>query len=73
MNGKFVVFGLGNQISNMTQPLRRDGLTVRVTVTRRPDGTYAATALEAIPTYVDMPQLRVVRVTKAMADPSTST
>jgi poly-gamma-glutamate capsule biosynthesis protein CapA/YwtB (metallophosphatase superfamily) len=73
MNGKFVVFGMGNQISNMTQPLRRDGLTVEVTVTRRPDGSYAATGLEAIPTYVDMPQLRVVRVTKAMADPSLST
>ena len=72
-NGKFVVFGMGNQLSNMTQPLRRDGLTVRITVSRRPDGTYAGTAVKAIPTYVEQPDLRVVRVAAALADPSTST
>lgn len=71
-NGKFVVFGMGNQLSNMTKPLTRDGLTVRITVSRRPDGTYAATTVQAIPTYVEQPELQVVRDAKALADPATS-
>jgi poly-gamma-glutamate capsule biosynthesis protein CapA/YwtB (metallophosphatase superfamily) len=66
-HGKFVVFGMGNQLSNQTQDLRRDGLTVLVTVTRRIDGRYAATAVRCIPTYVDHPSLHVYPSSAAMA------
>ncbi len=68
-NGKFVVFGMGNQLSSQTQDLRRDGLSVLVTVTRQGDGQYAATLVRCIPTYVDA-ALRLHPAIPSLAGPS---
>ena len=46
-HGKFVVFGMGNQLSNQHEDLQRDGLTVLVTVARKGNGRYAATRSSA--------------------------
>ncbi|MDQ6697813.1 MAG: CapA family protein [Actinomycetota bacterium] len=70
-HGKFVVFGMGNQLSNQHEDLQRDGLTVLVTVNRQTDGRYRATAVRCIPTFVDRPSLHVYPVKSALDDPAT--
>jgi poly-gamma-glutamate synthesis protein (capsule biosynthesis protein) len=70
-HGKFVVFGMGNQLSNQHEDLRRDGLSVLVTVNRKGNGRYIATKVQCIPTFVDQPALRVYPVVPTLADPST--
>lgn len=65
----WVVFGLGNQISNQSDVPRRDGLTVVVTVRGPRDGALEVAGIEAVPTWVDLPVHRVVPVAEALADP----
>lgn len=71
VEGTYVVFGLGNQLSNQTQPPRRDGLTARLTAERADDGSWSVTTVEAIPTYVDLSTFRVLPVVDVLADPET--
>ncbi|MEO6989437.1 MAG: CapA family protein, partial [Aquihabitans sp.] len=71
VDGTYVVFGLGNQVSNQTQLPRRDGLTARLTAVRAADGSWSVTSVEAIPTFVDLPSFRVLPVVDTMADPAT--
>ena len=70
VDGTFVVYGLGNQLSNMTQGPRRDGLTVVATATKE-DGRWRFTGIEAVPTYVDLATFRVLPVAETLADPAT--
>lgn len=67
VNGKFVVWGLGNQVSNQTQLPRRDGLTVRVHV-EKADGKLRVASIDAIPTYVDLPSFHVLPVVETLKD-----
>ena len=66
VNGRWVVFGLGNQLSGMGDSTgccdvrALDGLMVRVELTEQPDGTFAAGRPEAIPTYLGRHPYRVV-------------
>lgn len=47
-----VIYGLGNLLSNMTQPERRDGVLVRVTLDHAPGQRARVTGIDALPTQV---------------------
>lgn len=68
IDGTYVVWGLGNQVSNQSQDPRRDGLTVLATAARDGD-QWSFTGIEAVPTFVDLDTFEVLPVTEAMADP----
>jgi hypothetical protein len=72
---RYVVWGLGNQLSNQTQDPRTDGLTVVVTAepgVRGPEHRWVVSGIEAVPTWVDRPSFRVLPVVPALADPATA-
>ncbi len=69
VDGEWVVYGLGNQLSNQSEPERRDGLVVVVTVSEVA-GRLGVSALEAVPTWVDLAGHRVVAVEAALDDPA---
>jgi poly-gamma-glutamate synthesis protein (capsule biosynthesis protein) len=77
VNGRWVAFGLGNHVSNMTDAYgwpasSQDGAVLRVTMQRRPDGTIAVGRPEVTPTWVDRDNGWVVRpVIADLADPAT--
>lgn len=69
VGGRWVVFGLGNQLSNQSQPERRDGLTVVVTVAGPAGGRMAVRSIEAVPTYVDLGTYEVLPTAATLARP----
>jgi hypothetical protein len=73
VDGTYVVWGLGNQVSNQEQLPRRDGLTVRLRATRGTgaEGGWGIASIDAIPTFVDLPSFDIYSVVDALADPST--
>lgn len=66
VNDTFVVWGLGNQLSNQRQLTSRDGLTVQVHANRDPTGRWQVVAIDAIPTFVDVATFRVIPVVEAL-------
>ena len=76
VNGTWVVFGLGNQLSGMGDSTgccgvrALDGLMVNVRFTEQPDGHFLVEPPVAIPTYLGRRPYRVVSVTAALADPA---
>jgi poly-gamma-glutamate synthesis protein (capsule biosynthesis protein) len=66
----YVVFGLGNELSNQSEPPRRDGLTV-VAIAGPSFGRWRFTGLEIVPTWVDLAGHRVLPVVRTLADPAT--
>lgn len=70
VNGVPVVFGLGNFLSNMTQPETSDGVVVRVRAVRDPCDDRWRTDLALTPTSVDLSTFAIRQV--APADPSWS-
>ena len=71
VGGTYVVWGMGNQLSNMTQAPRRDGITVRATAAVDANGRWKVSGVEAIPTWVDLGSFRVLPVVDALADRKT--
>lgn len=71
VHGRYVVWGLGNQLSNQTQAPRRDGLTVVVTAGPGWDGRWHVSGVEAVPTWVDLATFRILPVARTLADPAT--
>lgn len=71
IGGKFVIFGLGNQLSNQRQTTQEDGLMAIVTATRGAAGRYAVTGVEAVPTWMDRADWRVLPIAPTLADPAT--
>lgn len=63
----WVVYGLGNQLSNQSQPERRDGLTVMVTVSGSDGGRWSVQGIEAVPTWVNLDTYEVLPVLPALA------
>jgi poly-gamma-glutamate synthesis protein (capsule biosynthesis protein) len=61
INGKWLVYGLGNLLSNSSQVRRRDELLITVTVTERPDDGFTAftTDLTVTPLHLDHATLTV--------------
>jgi poly-gamma-glutamate synthesis protein (capsule biosynthesis protein) len=78
VNGRWVAFGLGNHLSNMTDGFgwpaaSQDGAVLLVTMHRGADGTIAIDRPEVVPTWVDRNDGWVVRpVVADLADPATS-
>ncbi|WP_325746042.1 CapA family protein [Streptomyces sp.] len=52
VNGKWVAYGLGNHIAEQDLPVTYDSVIARFTFTRGPDGHYAVSAAEAVPTHI---------------------
>src|SRR3954467_3814450 len=52
INGKWMAYGLGNHIAQQDLPATYDSVIARFTFTRGPDGRYAASTAEAIPTAI---------------------
>lgn len=76
VNGRWVVFGLGNQLSGMGDSTgccdvrALDGLMVDIRITEQRDGTFVVDRPAAIPTYLGRRPYRVVSVVDALADPA---
>ncbi|MBS1839095.1 MAG: CapA family protein [Actinobacteria bacterium] len=66
VNGTYVVWGLGNQLSGQTQLPRRDGLTVRVHAAPDAAHRWHVVGIDAIPTFVDLPSYRVLPVVETL-------
>lgn len=76
INGKYVVYGMGNQLSNQNGAFgeeyfsTEDGLTVLIRVSERPDGTFAADGIDIVPTWVRNLDYRILPVRAALMDES---
>ncbi|MDN5860826.1 MAG: CapA family protein, partial [Pseudonocardia sp.] len=53
IGGKWVVYGLGNHIAEQRAGATEDSVIVRFTFTRGPDGAFAVSLAEAIPTRIE--------------------
>lgn len=70
LHGKWVFFGMGNQISRHADPIAvsRQGVMPRVTFTETASGRFVASLVEAIPTWMqDQPDLRLIDLPRALA------
>ncbi|MCB2222805.1 MAG: CapA family protein [Actinobacteria bacterium] len=73
INGKVVVYGMGNHISNIRSYVgvagagSEDGVVTHVEVTEQPDGSFAVTGLEFTPTRVLPETMQVIAVEDAIA------
>lgn len=76
VNGTWVVYGLGNAIAQQDTAVNGvyDGNTCRVTFTEQPDGSFAVSKLEYIPTMITTynpadPNMRWLDIPKDLNDP----
>jgi poly-gamma-glutamate capsule biosynthesis protein CapA/YwtB (metallophosphatase superfamily) len=73
INGRWVVFGMGNHLSAMNASTDccgirgQDGMMVRVDVAERPDGTFEVGQPQVIPTYMDRSDYTILPVNAALA------
>lgn len=75
INGKWVIFSMGNQISRHADPLLvgREGAMPMFTFTETSPGHFVVTHAEVVPTLMRLtPDLRLIDLPLALADPSTS-
>jgi hypothetical protein len=56
VNGKWVVYGMGNEVAHHAQPINdnREGILTRFTFTETSPGHWAASAAEAIPIWMQL-------------------
>lgn len=69
--GTFVIWGMGNQLSNQQQVPKIDGLTAIATASKGRDRHWHVTGVEGVPTYVESGSYRVLPVVPTLADPRT--
>ncbi len=75
VNGKWVIYGMGNQVARHADPINdnREGIMPEVTFTENASGHWVATKAQVIPTWVALtPNIRVIDVPDALADPATT-
>ncbi|WP_245675633.1 CapA family protein [Micromonospora halophytica] len=75
MGQDWVVYGMGNQVARHAEPVfaNREGVMARFTFTEIASKKWRITTAEAIPTWVDLnPDVRLVDLPAALADPATS-
>jgi Bacterial capsule synthesis protein PGA_cap len=74
INGRWVVFGLGNLVSGMTTaywpPEAMDGAIVVLGVAEQVDGSFVTTVPIVLPTYVDREPTVIRNVLDDLADPA---
>jgi poly-gamma-glutamate synthesis protein (capsule biosynthesis protein) len=73
-NGKWVVYGMGNEIARQSDayPSRHEGVMPRFTLTELASGRWVVTKVEAIATWIDVtPRIRIVDLATAIANPAT--
>lgn len=74
IGGKWVVYGMGNELAKHAEPTNgnREGIMARVTFTEQAPKRWKVTKIEAIPTWVELdPDIRVIELSRALADPQT--
>ena len=74
INGKWVFYSMGNQLARHADPVlpSREGAMPLVTFTEHA-GTWRATRAEVVPTLMQLsPELRLIDLRHALADPDTS-
>ncbi|SCG40730.1 poly-gamma-glutamate synthesis protein (capsule biosynthesis protein) [Micromonospora siamensis] len=72
---KWVVYGMGNELARHADPIddNREGVMARATFTQVTPGRWSVTRMEPLPTWTDLsPDLRLVDLTAALADPATA-
>jgi len=73
INGKYIIYGMGNQLSNIRSyvsiagPGSEDGIIVHIEVTEQPDGSFDATGLSSTPTRVLPNTMEVIPVEHSLA------
>jgi poly-gamma-glutamate synthesis protein (capsule biosynthesis protein) len=75
IDGKWVAYGMGNQISRHADPIddSREGVMPRFTFAKGADGRWRVVKAEAVPTWMqDSPALRLIDLPAALDSPSTS-
>jgi poly-gamma-glutamate capsule biosynthesis protein CapA/YwtB (metallophosphatase superfamily) len=77
INGKYVIYGLGNFVSNQSPaadlaPSTQDGMIVTATVTRSTTGKWAVSKMQYTPTWVNIGPYTVTPVVSALKNPNTS-
>jgi poly-gamma-glutamate capsule biosynthesis protein CapA/YwtB (metallophosphatase superfamily) len=73
VNGKWVVYGMGNLIARHAEPTEGNtaGLVARFRFTRDAAGRWQVTRAEYVPTYIELgPPIRLVDLPAALADPT---
>lgn len=76
INGRWVVFGLGNFLSAMNASTKccgirgQDGMMVRIEVTEQADGSFVASQPQAIATYIDRDSYVILPVQAGITDPA---
>nr|WP_240943211.1 CapA family protein [Planosporangium thailandense] len=73
VNGKWVVYGMGNEVARHEDPIdaSREGVMPRFTFTESAPGHWEVTKAEAVPTWVDLtPTIHIVELPKVLADPA---
>lgn len=60
VDGTWVLWGLGNHLSNQQRDDQRDGLLARVRFRRSAGGDWTVTGVRAVPTWVDLATHRVL-------------
>ncbi|HET8660616.1 MAG TPA: CapA family protein, partial [Micromonosporaceae bacterium] len=71
----WVAYGMGNHLArqSMRYPDRREGVMPRFTFTEQAPGRWVVTRVAAVATWVELaPQIRVVSLPAALADPATA-
>lgn len=59
IDGEWLVYGLGNVVSNQTQAPRRDELMVTATISEQADGSFVVDEVEVLPMMVDTATLTI--------------
>jgi poly-gamma-glutamate capsule biosynthesis protein CapA/YwtB (metallophosphatase superfamily) len=75
INGKWVIYSMGNQISRHADPVlaSREGAMAMFTFTEVRPGKFVVTRAEVVPTLMQLsPKLRLVDLPRALADPRLS-
>ncbi len=76
VDGEYVVYGMGNFLSNQrsgnTRVGTEDGVLVQAKVWEQPDGSFSVSYIDYTPTYVEEGTFRILPVAETLNDLSTS-
>ena len=70
VEGTYVVWGLGNHLTNQPQVPKSDGLTAVLSATKGEGGRYRITGILAVPTWIEPGTFRVLPIPNTLQDPN---